>query len=789
MKMTTPSVIRLLTLGTFLLIINGFLVAQTAVKSWGQLRVDGPDIVNSSNQPIQLQGMSLFWSQWEGSYYEYNTIKWLRDDWCINVIRSAMGVEDGGGYYETGWQEEQKMRTVIEAAIDLDIYVIIDWHSHYAHTNRQAAVDFFSRMAQDYGDNPNVIYEVFNEPLNVSWGELKEYHEAVIAAIRQHDPDNIIVCGTPNYSSRPESVVGNAINQSNIAYTLHYYAGSHYQEYRNRANTARNNGLCVFVTEYGLVNYDGNGAVNESNSNDWWNWMEENKISHCNWSLCDKNEGSAALTPGTSAGGFWNDNQLTWSGGLVRGYLRSKCPTYNPPIETVVNIPAKIEAEHYNSMSGVRTETTEDEDGGLNVGYIDAGDFMEYKVNASGTGDYEFEYRVASLDGGGFQVSIDGNVVHSVSVDAGGWQDWNTLVKSVTLSAGEHTIRIDATSGGWNINFINVIGANLIDCNGDSNGGASIDNCGVCSGGNTGVAPNACEGGCFSGYGDYGIKDDFTLENDPSLMSGAGVYSWGEETLAGDDNPNFQAVVNRKSQDEVLEVLITQGQGEYVPFGFGFGGETPNTINLTEDATFEFVFVNNSEEDVNVSLAIQDSEGQVVNISSAASGEPFGDAWMYGFSDVVKSGATYIFTGDFSDGYYADYSIEEYTSGFDYSAVATVLVTVTNAENTGAPNYQPLPLSSFKLQLDEMRIGDCSSARNDNLVTALDDINSKNEIEVFPNPTTGRLSLSKGSEWLLFDVLGNVLEEGSGSELTLSSYSSGVYFLKMEQEMIRIVKE
>ena len=236
---------------------------QTAVESWGQLRVEGADIVNEHGKKIQLQGMSLFWSQWQPAFYEYNTIKWLRDDWCANIIRPACGVQDDGkAYYGLEFQLN-KARTVIDAAIDLNIYVLVDWHAHYAPKNKEEAKIFFRTIAQEYGAYPNVIYETFNEPIGYSWSSIKEYSEELITEIRKYDPDNIIVCGTPQWSAYPDAPIGNSINKPNIAYTLHYYAASHFQDFRNRANAARSNGLCVFVTEYGLVNADGGGNVNE----------------------------------------------------------------------------------------------------------------------------------------------------------------------------------------------------------------------------------------------------------------------------------------------------------------------------------------------------------------------------------------------------------------------------------------------------------------------------------------------------------------------------------------------
>ncbi len=166
---------------------------QTFVEQHGQLRVQGNKIVDKNGAPVQLRGMSLYWSQWIPKYYTYNTVKWVRDDWCINVIRIPMAVSSGG--YETNpTAERNKVITVVDAAISLGIYVIIDFHEHGAQNRLNIAKTFFADMAQRYGNHPNVLYETFNEPLDVSWASvIKPYHEEVISTIRQYDPDNIII--------------------------------------------------------------------------------------------------------------------------------------------------------------------------------------------------------------------------------------------------------------------------------------------------------------------------------------------------------------------------------------------------------------------------------------------------------------------------------------------------------------------------------------------------------------------------------------------------------------------
>lgn len=123
-----------------------------------------------------------------------------------------------------------------------------------------------------------------------------------------------------------------------------------------------------------------------------------------------------------------------------------------------IAIPGTIQAENYTAMSGVQTEVTTDAGAGLDVGYIDAGDWMEYKVNVQTAGAYNVQYRVASLNGGGsIQLKKDSSILATTAVPAtGDWQAWTTVNDSVVLSAGEQTLRIQAPVGGYNINWISI---------------------------------------------------------------------------------------------------------------------------------------------------------------------------------------------------------------------------------------------------------------------------------------------------------------------------------------------
>ena len=120
-------------------------------------------------------------------------------------------------------------------------------------------------------------------------------------------------------------------------------------------------------------------------------------------------------------------------------------------------VPGTIQAEEYCRMYyGVQTEQTTDAGGGSNVGFLDAGDYLEYNINVATAGQYIFSARVASIYSTG-QINIQANGVSLglLSIpNTNGWQRWYTRSMVVTLTAGLQRLRLSFPNGGFNINSV-----------------------------------------------------------------------------------------------------------------------------------------------------------------------------------------------------------------------------------------------------------------------------------------------------------------------------------------------
>jgi aryl-phospho-beta-D-glucosidase BglC (GH1 family) len=235
-----------------------------------------------------------------------------------------MGAETDGGYIQDSEGRMEKIDAVAQATIKHGMYFIVDWHSHHAEGNPDDAVAFFEMVARTYGDTPNIIYEIYNEPLKAAdWSTVvKPYSEKVVAAIRAIDPDNLILVGSPSWSQDVDAATADPIRDPNLAYTLHFYAGTHKQSLRDKAMTALNRGFALFVSEWGVCDSNGDGPIDRESIDEWLAFMREHKISHCAWSLGDKRETASMLEPGAPSNGGWTAEHLTDSGELVRDIVR-----------------------------------------------------------------------------------------------------------------------------------------------------------------------------------------------------------------------------------------------------------------------------------------------------------------------------------------------------------------------------------------------------------------------------------------------------------------------------------
>jgi endoglucanase len=114
----------------------------------------------------------------------------------------------------------------------------------------------------------------------------------------------------------------------NLMYTFHFYAGTHGAALRDKVRRALDRGAAVFCSEWGTSAASGTGGPYLDRADEWLAFLDEQGIGWVNWSLCNKNETSAALrgplapsTPRADGLLAWPAEQLSASGAYVRSRM------------------------------------------------------------------------------------------------------------------------------------------------------------------------------------------------------------------------------------------------------------------------------------------------------------------------------------------------------------------------------------------------------------------------------------------------------------------------------------
>lgn len=287
----------------------------------GRLKIKDNKLVNKYNENIQLRGVSTHGIQWYSDLANFTNIRTLKEDFNANVFRVSMYTEESG--YIQNPSLKDKLYDIVNTAINMDMYVIIDWHilsDGDPLTHVEESEKFFSEVSEKYKGVPNIIYEICNEPngSNVTWdNNIKPYAERIIKRIRENDPISIVVVGTSTWSQDVDKAALNPIDDKYTMYSLHFYSETHTAYLRDRVKTVIDK-IPIFVTEFGVSDASGNNGVYFSEAKLWIDFLNENNISWVNWSLSNKNESSALLKPNTE---IINDDNLSESGKFVKSIM------------------------------------------------------------------------------------------------------------------------------------------------------------------------------------------------------------------------------------------------------------------------------------------------------------------------------------------------------------------------------------------------------------------------------------------------------------------------------------
>ncbi len=287
----------------------------------GALSVQGTALCAEDGSPVILRGLSSHGLSWFPEYTNYATLCTLRD-YGANAFRIAVYPAQNDGYLEEPKLNEKLLSAAIENALAADLYVIVDWHvlqDENPLKHKEEAKRFFENVARRYGQEPGILYEICNEPNgNTSWRDIRSYAAEIIPLIRSHAPDAVILVGTPNFCTTLEQAIQTPLSCENVMYTYHYYSSVSDCRYaRSQINKALDNGLPVFVSEWGYQAESPTLSKDTEALDTFMDFLEEQDISWINWALSNKDESYSFLAPDCETLSGWTEEQLSPSGRYV----------------------------------------------------------------------------------------------------------------------------------------------------------------------------------------------------------------------------------------------------------------------------------------------------------------------------------------------------------------------------------------------------------------------------------------------------------------------------------------
>lgn len=402
----------------------------TPVQAHGKLSVKGTNIVDKNGNKFQLRGVSTHGIGLTNKYHKFisqESFNYMRDEWGINAVRLTRYTPNNDGSWIT-LNREEFVKEAIEYAISSGLYVMIDWHVFNPgdpNAYKTEAIEYFKYYANLFKDYPNIIYEIANEPndqhpegVAVTWQDsIKPYSEEVISEIRKIDNDAIIVVGTPGYSHDLQAAVNDPIDDKNVVYSYHFYAADEKDKKRKELTDGIESGLPVLISECGMVNSKGDGAVDADSATKWMEILDDKKIGYFVWQLTNKAEGSSLIRNDIEDKYTnWTYDELSEHGKWLVDNLKRY-----PDDNKIINMT-------YNYLEGANLTYTL----GVDKNAI-------FRIDA----DY-------SLFGDGGKVYVDDNLVDPDNYDSKSGSTIITLKKSYldSLSVGRHTLKVVFNNDG-----------------------------------------------------------------------------------------------------------------------------------------------------------------------------------------------------------------------------------------------------------------------------------------------------------------------------------------------------
>ncbi len=329
------------------------------------LKVVGTRILDRRNHPVRLRGVNAASLEWtsNGEGHILQTVNAAIQDWHVNIIRLPLSQDrwfgkareqtDGGKAYR------ELVAQIVNECATQHCYIILDLH--WSDCNEWGAnigqhsmpdtnsVVFWRNFAPVYANNPAVLFDLYNEPHDVSWdvwlkggmildkpnqrnAVAKTYQcvgmQAMLDAVRSTGARNVVIAGGLDWAYDFSGILAGRqladLKGNGVIYASHCYdnKGDSVDTWIAKMEQATAK-LPVIVSEFG-----GNSGPSRRVPTDNWllhvlQAIEDHQWSYTAWDL-HRSAGPTLISD-------WNYTPSPRFGVFVKQALASTLPAYTPP--------------------------------------------------------------------------------------------------------------------------------------------------------------------------------------------------------------------------------------------------------------------------------------------------------------------------------------------------------------------------------------------------------------------------------------------------------------------------
>jgi endoglucanase len=231
---------------------------QSLPKPLPRLSIEGNRFVDETGMPVTLRGVSLCSLEWHKPLEQIRDVTTPPTKWNANILRLPVQLKE---WDRVGPQDYIKdyLDPAVKACTERGIYCIIDWHAIDKWSEVETAKkleNFWTIVAPRYAANPNILYEVFNEPAEPkgrtieNWLAWRESAQTWVDLIRKRARKTPILVGSPHWSQMPSFAVQEPFEGNNLAYVVHVYPIWKERQWDELFGDASKT-IPIFITEWG----------------------------------------------------------------------------------------------------------------------------------------------------------------------------------------------------------------------------------------------------------------------------------------------------------------------------------------------------------------------------------------------------------------------------------------------------------------------------------------------------------------------------------------------------------